>query len=314
MASKLKYQPPGVHFAVFFGLAVGMYIVNIIVTQVFFGDILKVFATGKDITPDMIPRFKWLQFLGAIITFVMPPVLYAYLASDKPLEHLGIKKGVRFPIAFASFLLLIAVMPLTMLIGELNQQANFGTMNELVKNMEAFYKRVMEKFLVMEGPSDLAINMVIVAFLPAIAEEMFFRGSLQNILEKWTKSPIVSIGLSSLGFALMHGTPLKFLPILVLGIVLGTIFYVTRNLWYCILFHFINNGMALLASYYAQRNEFMKQLNEDDVKLNWWMGLISLAVTVGIFIFMRKRIPYQPAESKIQHPRSPHEDFLSTPR
>ena len=74
MAIKLKYQPPGVHFAVFFGLAVGMFILNYIVSKVFFADIIDVFAKDKEITPEMLPSFKWMQFIGAIMTFVLPPV------------------------------------------------------------------------------------------------------------------------------------------------------------------------------------------------------------------------------------------------
>ena len=314
MPIKLKYQPYGVHFAVFFALAVGMFIVNMIFTHFFFKDILDVFATDQEITPAMVSKFKWMQVIAAIMTFVMPPVLYGYLSNEKPLEYVGLRPGMRFRFAFATFLLWAAVMPMAMLMGDLNQQADFGSMNELVKNMEGLYEKIIEKFMVMNGPTDLVINLFVVALLPAVSEELFFRGALQNILEKWTKSAIVSIGLASLGFALLHGTILKFLPILVLGITLGTIFYVTRNLWYSILFHFLNNSMALIASYYAQRNDFMKQLNEDEVKLNWWVGLISLAVTIGIFVFLRKGIPYQPAEIRSEQPPSPHDDFLSTPR
>ena len=313
MEAKLKYQPPGVHFAVFFGLAAGMFIVNMIMTQVFFGDLLKIISTQKDISPEMVPQFKWMQFIGAILTFVVPPVAYGYLASERPWNHLGLKEKAHIQYALIAFLLLISVQPLAMLLGQLNEKANFGAMNELVKNTEAFYEKINAQFLVMNGPGDLVINMVVVALLPAIAEELFFRGCVQNILERWTKSAVVSIGLASLGFALLHGTFLKFLPILLLGVVLGTIFYVTRNLWYCIIFHFLNNAMALLATYYAQRNEFMKKLAEDEVELNWWFGLASLAVTVALFMYLRKRIPYQTPDGAPAHVPL-HDDLLNTPR
>lgn len=312
MTPKLKYQPPGVHFAVFFALAVGMFMANLLISDVLFGDILAVFRSNREISPEMVSRFKWMQFAAAIMTFVIPPVLYGYLASERPFNHIGLKREVRVQPAVATILLLIAVQPFAMLMGELNQQANFGAAHEIVKSTEEMYEKIMSQFLVMDTPVDLLINMVLVALLPAVGEELFFRGCLQNILERWTRSPVVAIGLASLGFALLHGTFLKFLPIFILGIVLGTILYVTRNLWYSVLFHFLNNAMALVASYYAQRNEFMKQLADDDLKLNWWMGLASLLVTVAIFIYLRKRIPYQPLQRTEGQP--PFHDHTNIPR
>jgi membrane protease YdiL (CAAX protease family) len=152
--------------------------------------------------------------------------------------------------------------------------------------------------------------------LPAIGEELFFRGSLQNILEKWTQRPFIAVILASFFFAFFHFSFYKFLPIFVLGMVLGTLFYVTRNLWYCIFFHFVNNTMALLASYYAQKNDFMKQLASNDVHMSWWGALASLVVTVGLFYFLRKKHPFEPLEKTWRQPfyHNPPFDNPNTPR
>ncbi|HYF32049.1 MAG TPA: type II CAAX endopeptidase family protein [Chitinophagaceae bacterium] len=312
MSTRLKYQRPGVQFAVFFALAIGMFILNVVITQMFFGEISEVFTTKKDIDPAMLAKFKWMQFAGAILTFVLPPVIFGYMADDKqPWRYIGLKRNASIGLAFFTFLLLISVQPLALLLGQINETAHFGSAHELIKSTEEMYERIMSRFLVMDTPTDLLINMVIVALLPAIGEELFFRGCLQGILEKWTRSAIVSIGLSSFAFALLHGTFFKFLPIFCLGIVLGAIFYVTRNLWYSILFHFLNNTMALLASYYAQRNDFMKRLADEDFDFNWWLALGSLLVTVTIFIIMRRRVPYQPPEVTW---KNPFDEFPTTPR
>ncbi|MGB8192781.1 MAG: CPBP family intramembrane glutamic endopeptidase [Chitinophagaceae bacterium] len=296
MATKLKYQLPGVQFAVFFGLAVGMFLLNVVITKTFFGNIAGIFSSEKTVSPALLTEFKWAQFAGTILSFVAPPILYGLWADERPLRYVGMKREVRIiPIIIAA-LLLICVQPLAMMLGELNQQVNFGTAHTMIKSTEELYERILTKFMVMDSPADLLINMVIVALLPAIGEELFFRGALQNILEKWTQRPVIAIGIASFLFALLHGTFFKFLPIFVLGITLGVLFYVTRNLWYSIFFHFLNNALALVASYYAQRNEFMKRLADDDLKLNWSIALISLALTVALFYFLRKRIPFQPLE------------------
>lgn len=297
MAYKLKNQSPGAQFAVFFALAIGMFLVSMMITTVFFPNIGSIFKDDVKVSRALLTEFKWAQFASAILTFVVPPVIYAFLADERPLQYVGMKPGVKISFLIITALLLVAVQPLAMTLGEINQRANFGDMQKMIKDNEALFEKVLGKFMVMDSPADLLINVVIVALLPAIGEELFFRGALQNILEKWTRRPWLAIGLSSFGFAMFHGTIFKFLPIFTLGITLGMLFYVTRNLWYSIFFHFLNNALALLASYYAQRNDFMKKLADEDFKLNWSLGLISLLITIGLFYLLRKRSPYQPLEN-----------------
>lgn len=310
MAYKLKNQSPGTQFAVFFALAVGMFLISMMLTTMLFPNIGNIFKDDIKVSPALLSEFKWAQFASAILTFVVPPVIYAFLADERPLQYVGVKPGVKISFLIITALLLVAVQPFAITLGEINQRANFGAMQKTIKDSEALFDKVLGRFMVMNSPTDLVVNLIIVALLPAIGEELFFRGALQNILEKWTRRSWLAIGIASFAFAMFHGTFFKFLPIFVLGITLGTLFYITRNLWYSIFFHFLNNSLALLASYYAQRNDFMKKLADDDIKLNWVVGLISLAVTIGLFYILRKRSPYQPLENPWR--RNPFQDNPNT--
>jgi uncharacterized protein len=293
MLIKLKNQLPGVQLAVFFALAAGMFLLNMAITDVFFGGITKALTSDKPIPPDSLGLFKWVQFINTFLVFLVPSVLYGYFSDEKPLRYIGLRPGVKPLFLLITLFLLMAVQPLAMVLGQMNQQVNFG---ETVRKLEELSEKVMTKFLVMDTPGDLAVNMLIVAVLPAIAEELFFRGCFQNILERLTRKPVVAIIVSSFLFGFFHFTFSKFLPIFLLGMVLGTLFFVTRNIWYSIFFHFLNNALALLANYYAQHNEFMKKLASDDVNLSLWVGVVSLAVTLGIFYLLRKKIPFEPLE------------------
>lgn len=290
MLIKLKNQSPGVQFSVFFGLVVAMILVNIVVNSMFFEGAASV-LTANAPTPQQINAFKWFQVITTIMIFIMPAVLYGYLSDEKPLRYIGLKPNVNVKIFLATLLLLVAIQPFAMTVGELNRHANLG---ETLRKLEEISEKALSRFLVMDSPSDLVVNFFVVALLPALGEELFFRGSLQNILERWTQRPVIAIILSSAFFAFFHLSFFKFLPILVLGIALGTLFYMTRNLWYSIFFHFINNSMALLATYYAQRNEFMKQLANDEVKLSWLIAITSLLITLALFFYIRKKHPHQP--------------------
>ena len=297
MAFKLKNQSPGVQFAVFFGLTIGMILANLLLSSVFFPDMSSMF-NDKPLTAAELNKYKWFQFISSVMIFAGPALIYGYLADEKPLQYLGVKRNTHVGFLLLTILLLIAVQPLAMVLGEWNQHANFG---ETLRKMDDISNKALAKFLVMNSPADLLLNILIVAILPAIAEELFFRGGLQNILERWTQRPAVAIIMSSLLFALFHLSFYKILPIFLLGMVLGTLFYITRNLWYSIFFHFVNNTMALLANYYSQKNEFMKKLVDDDVKLSWWVGLVSLAITLALFYIFRRKFPHQPLARDWQH-------------
>ena len=81
--------------------------------------------------------------------------------------------------------------------------------------------------------------------------------------------------------------------IFTLGIVLGTLFLITRNLWYNIFFHFLNNTMALMAAYYANKYDMLKKLADDEYKVTVTAALISLVITVGLFLVIRKKASHQ---------------------
>src|SRR5688500_5816517 len=105
------------------------------------------------------------------------------------------------------------------------------------------------------------------ALLPAVGEELFFRGALQKTLLRWNRKPWLSILLSSMVFALLHGTFFKILPIFCLGLMLGTVYYVTSNIWYNIIIHFLNNALAVAAVYFANKSEILKKIASEDFTL-----------------------------------------------
>jgi membrane protease YdiL (CAAX protease family) len=297
MRNYLKYQSPGVQFAVFLGLSAAMFLIYMTIAQGAFGEVTRALTSSGEVSDDTLRQFRWSQTLSAVMTFIIPALVYAYLSDPKPFQYLGLKRDVSPFLIFLVIVLLVAAQPFALYMGQLNQQVNFGPMQNELKRMEEITENAMNHFVQMKSPSDLFINFLIIGILPAIGEEIFFRGSLQNILERWTRVPWVAIVLSSLFFAFLHLTAFKFLGILILGAVLGTLFYVTRNLWYNVLFHFLNNSVALLATYYATRNDMMKKLASDDYKISAVAALISLAVTIGIFLLIRKRRPVQPLTS-----------------
>ncbi|MBN1674391.1 MAG: CPBP family intramembrane metalloprotease [Kiritimatiellae bacterium] len=90
------------------------------------------------------------------------------------------------------------------------------------------------------------VSFVALILLPALAEEVLFRGvMLRGFLRLYSVRTAVLV--SALLFALIHVNPYQMPLSFVLGLVTAWLFIRTRSLWPCILLHGLNNLLALYA-------------------------------------------------------------------
>ena len=82
------------------------------------------------------------------------------------------------------------------------------------------------------------------AVIPAICEEIVFRGLILTNLEPYGKGTAI-LGSAFL-FGLMHMNPAQFLYTTVLGLMLGLVYVKTKSIWLCMVIHFANNGIATI--------------------------------------------------------------------
>jgi len=114
---------------------------------------------------------------------------------------------------------------------------------------EQEYEDATNSIIALTSFKDYLLSIFIIALLPAIFEEMLFRAGLQKILTNWTKLPFVSILITSILFSLVHASYYGFLSRLFLGVVLGYLFYYSKNIWLNIFVHFLNNAYAITIAY-----------------------------------------------------------------
>jgi len=107
-----------------------------------------------------------------------------------------------------------------------------------------------KNILMTSGIIFLVIKIVVLAILPAIAEELIFRGVLLKMINKASNNVHYAVIVSGIIFAGIHFQPTKLLPMIFLGVVLGYIYTKTKNISYSILFHFIFNLSSILLAIY----------------------------------------------------------------
>jgi len=95
---------------------------------------------------------------------------------------------------------------------------------------------------------DLTLGTLLLLFavLPAICEELLYRGALQGLLRASTK-PWVRILLVGAAFGMMHMALPRLLPTGLLGVAFAAALWRSRSLMVPVLMHFLNNGLLVAA-------------------------------------------------------------------
>lgn len=122
-------------------------------------------------------------------------------------------------------------------------------------------------------PAELVATLILVAALPAVAEEYVFRGCIARAFAR--KGYVFAVFMSALLFAIMHGSPLQLVHQFLIGAVCAVLFFATRSLWPPIILHFLNNAIALVLGYLENNG------NAIDVSQIWQYVVMCVVGTVA---------------------------------
>jgi membrane protease YdiL (CAAX protease family) len=148
---------------------------------------------------------------------------------------------------------------------------------QMLRNVEAKQNDYLKKILVMDSPVDLVNMLVVLALLPAVAEELFFRGILQRIFIQMTRRPWIGIIITSIVFSALHGQFLGFIPRMVLGMVLGALYWYSGSLYPGMLAHFLNNAVQIVLVYLSP--EFLEKDIRFGVEIIAGSTIVVVALT-----------------------------------
>lgn len=261
------------------------------------GNILNsVNSTGMG-TAEGLNFLKYMQVVQSIGLFIIPPVILAWLFHGNISEYLKLNRSTSLNNFLYAGLTILLLIPLINFIGEINSQmklpASLSGMEDWMRNMEETTKVLTEKFLKADSLLALAFNIFMVAILPALGEELLFRGVIQRIFTNWTKNYHWGIWITAIIFSAIHLQFYGFLPRMLLGAMFGYLLVWTGTIWAPILAHFVNNTMGVVGFYLMDQQIISKDIEQ------WGTGneqfplvLFSMAST-GIILFLIYRNSYK---------------------
>ena len=253
--------------------------------------------TGKNFTeiqqgmsdPAYSSAMKIIQSLTAIMGFFIPTVVAAALLNRRPVKLLGFSpSGIRInQVGLVVLLIGASLLVATSLSYLTNHIPIPETWKIRFDKMEEEYNRQVSAIIHLKNGWDYLLALIIMAFLPALCEETFFRGGLQNFLTRGTDRPWLSIVIVSILFSLAHFSFYGFLSRFFLGIVLGALFHYSGKLWLSILAHFINNALAITVLYIStQQGQPLQEAMKQDASSFW--GILAIPAVIGLFIAFKK--------------------------
>jgi len=242
--------------------------------------------------PNNIRFLKYLQTIQAIGLFILPAFIIAYLFNSKPFNYLGFKKIASSNIIILTISIFLVSIPIISYLGLLNSNMRLpeclSGLESWMKEKEESAKLITFAFLKMDHFSVLLFNLFMIGILPAIGEELIFRGVFQKIFAEWTKNIHVGILLAAFLFSAMHFQFYGFLPRFMLGILLGYLFYWSGSIWIPILGHFVNNSVAVIAFYFYEEKALESAENFGPEAIPF-LGLSIALISILLVTFYKQK-------------------------
>ena len=245
---------------------------------------------------------KWLQFAQTVATFLLPPILCAWLwePQHRPFTWLKLDRTANGSTLLMAVAIMLCAMPGINLLADLNSRIelpeSLDFIEQILKQQEQAAAALTERFLQADHVGILLLNIGLMALLPALAEELSFRGILQQILTPTPQTanpltPHLAIWITAFIFSAIHMQFYGFVPRMLMGALFGYMFVWTGCLWVPVLMHFTNNCMAVLAYYFSDEigQNGINYADTIGAGTTWYIGVISLVITsLGLLIFYRR--------------------------
>ncbi|WP_216679722.1 CPBP family intramembrane glutamic endopeptidase [Hymenobacter siberiensis] len=148
---------------------------------------------------------------------------------------------------------------------------------------------VLTKFLTnFNSPARFWVGVLVIGLVPAVAEELVFRGVIQKNLVRWF-SPHVGVWLGAAIFSAIHMQFFGFVPRFVLGLVLGYLYLWSGNILVSMAAHFTQNAFQLVLLYLAQRGQFGWGFDPDSSDaLPWALAIPSVLLSAGLLYVLHR--------------------------
>jgi uncharacterized protein len=244
--------------------------------------------------PGVVNALKFIQIINMAGGLLLPAWLFQFLTTPASESQTLWKRlpSVLFPIV--AVLAILAVQPLVGWLGEVNCKlslpAVLAPLENWMQQQEKTGELLTDAFLATTTAGGLLTNILMIAVLPALAEEYLFRGILARLLNEKFRSMHIAVIVSALIFAAIHLQFYGFLPRFLLGVVLGYLYFISGSLWLPVIAHFTNNFLTIIIEFLFRKGIVSAGASDFGVNSPAGILLLSVAITTVLMIGLSRRM------------------------
>ena len=232
---------------------------------------------------------KALAFFDQLGTFLIPSILFLIIIRSMTINYVFPKREDWVKLIIYFFILLGIAQILLVISTYIGYDFLPLSTQDFLKNQQDFNTKIQEGFIT-DSFSGFLFNIILLAIIPAVGEELFFRGILQDICIGLFKNNNAGIIITSLIFGILHFQIDNLLSIIFASLLLGYIYNFSNNIFLTILLHFGFNSFSLICMQ-AIKWEFVTE-PQLDLLGNYLfipIGIILSTVVINRKIFWGKR-------------------------
>ena len=276
------------------------------------GYVLYVQLTGLQ----SVMALKMAQLVQSLLVFVVPALLAVWCWSRRPAEWLRLRAVGNGWVYALVVLLIIVAQPGINMLATWNEgirlPAFMSEIEQYFQDMEASARELTEMLAAAPTIGTMLLNLVVLAAVPAIGEELSFRGVLLGLIDGDTTrgariSPSrrthIAVWVVGIIFSLIHFQFYGFIPRMLLGVVLGYLLVWTGSLWVPMVAHFTNNALVVLL-YFAEEHFAInsESLESFGTGTTSWAGWLSILLSLLLLWLVRNAVQKR---SSAPHPANP---------
>lgn len=198
---------------------------------------------------------RLVQFFAAFLSFFLPALLLKFFANI----DLSLKTSANWKIYALASMVMLFSMPVVTQLAEWSASLPIpGAIGEALKAQQEANDNLLEQLLVMPNAWLFLGNFLVLALLPALAEELLFRGVMLKLLLS-RLSMGMSVLLNAALFSVVHQQVFNFVGIFALGAFLAWMYAKTMDFKLVVWLHLLNNGLLLLLIYLGLEQQVLEQ-------------------------------------------------------
>ncbi|MFA8298557.1 MAG: lysostaphin resistance A-like protein [Hyphomicrobiales bacterium] len=255
-------------------------------------DSLSLLAIGENFKPGQRSLLLYFQVVQQIGLFLIPPFVIAFLISYNIKKYLYLSTPPRAQSIILGIVSILVALPFINYLSEINQSlhlpASLSGIEDWMRSKETEATRISNLFLNVKGIGLLTANIIVIAIIPGIGEELLFRGTLLPLLQKIIKNKHLAVWITAILFSALHFQFFGFLPRMILGALLGYLFIWSGSVWLPAIVHFFNNALAVITVYYFSSQGKSISIDEVGGEANIYASIVSLLILIGVLYIIHR--------------------------